>query len=144
MSVAAVGALAAISLAVLMFSLQAPARPASQESTGGHRLYGTITLAPALQADLDGSEVLYVIVRSGAGPPLAVRRIPAPRFPTEYEIDQGDVMTPEERLEDQVALSARLTRSGQAGPAQTGDVEGEHAGPVRVGDRVDIVLDRRH
>ena len=146
LSLATVGILAAIAVTVLVFSLKAPEQPENPEGvrTGGPgRVYGTIALAPALQGQVDGSEVLFVIARNGPGPPLAVRRIPASRFPVEYELNREDVMAAGAHFEGEVTLSARLTRSGQAGPAQPGDLEGEHAGPVQIGDRADFVLNRR-
>ena len=46
-------------------------------------------------------------------------------------------------FDGEVRVSARLSRTGTAGPALMGDLEGEHAALVRVGARnVDIVISR--
>ena len=48
-------------------------------------------------------------------------------------------------FEGQVTVSARVSKAGGAGPAQAGDLEGEHPGAVTIGARgVDIVISRVH
>ncbi|MBI2454912.1 MAG: hypothetical protein HYV46_02100 [candidate division NC10 bacterium] len=50
-------------------------------------------------------------------------------------------MTAGTPFEGEVSVSARLSRRGAAGPAERGDLEGEHSGRVAVGARgVDIVI----
>jgi hypothetical protein len=90
----------------------------------------------------DGS-VLFVIARKAAGPPFAVKRIASPRFPLAYRLGPEDAMMAGSAFEGEVRVSARLSRTGTAGPAEAGDLEGEHPVRVPVGSRdVDILISR--
>jgi len=96
----------------------APGRP-------GAAIRGTVYLAE----DEAGGEgpaagVLFVIARpAGArgGPPLAVVRVPSPRFPVDFEIGPDDVMMPTMRFEGPIALSARLDADGNASTQDEAD-----------------------
>ncbi len=155
-AVALVG-LAALAIAVLYTSLDPPesagpgGRPEAQVSragTGsgspgakGPAIAGTISVAPELRARLTEAGTLFIIARKGPGPPFAVKRIGGPRFPLSYRLGPEDVMVAGTPFEGEVRLSARLSKSGAAGPAERGDLEGEYPGPVAVGGQgVDIVI----
>jgi len=55
------------------------------------------------------------------GPPLAVLRIPDPRFPLAFEIGPDQVMMPGMRFEGAIALTARLDADGDAMTRDDGD-----------------------
>jgi cytochrome c-type biogenesis protein CcmH len=116
------------------------ARPASTSE----RISGRITIAPALQRRLDGHAALFIIVRRGAGPPLAVKKIERPAFPLAYSLGQEDVMLPAESFTGKVTVTARLDKDGDATTRGPEDLTGDHRqSPVPVGaTRVDIVIDR--
>lgn len=146
-------ALAAIVVVVLLRSLSPPeqappgaAGPSPETSqrpaaSDGAEITGTITVAKELTGRIQDGSVLFVIARKAAGPPFAVKRIVSPRFPFAYRLGPEDVMMAGSTFDGEVRVSARLSRTGTAGPAQSGDLEGEHAAPVRVGGRgVDIVI----
>jgi len=155
LSVVTLGAMAAIVVIVLATSLSPPekAPPPSTESlpetsrrapiSDGPEITGTITVARDLIGRVQDTSVLFVIARKAAGPPFAVKRIASPRFPLVYRIGPEDVMMAGSAFDGEVRVGARLSRTGSAGPAQPGDLEGEHPVPVRVGaPRVDILISR--
>lgn len=112
---------------------------------GGPAITGTITVAPELAGRVGAAHVLFIIARRGPGPPFAVKRIPDPRFPLSYRLGQENVMMAGTPFEGGVSLIARLSLAGGAGPAQPGDLEGEHPGQVTVGQSgVDILINHVH
>ena len=111
----------------------------------GTAITGTITVAPDLAGRAHDAPVLFIIAHKGPGAPFAVKRIVSPRFPLTYRLGPEDVMMAGAPFEGEVHVSARLSRSGSAGPAQPGDLEGEHAAAVPIGaSGVDITLSRVH
>jgi cytochrome c-type biogenesis protein CcmH len=91
------------------------------------------------------AHVLFIIARRGPGPPFAVKRIPEPRFPLSFRLGAENVMMAGAPFEGEVSLIARLSIAGGAGPAQPGDLEGEHPGQVTIGQRgADILINRVH
>ncbi|HEY8371096.1 MAG TPA: tetratricopeptide repeat protein [Thermodesulfobacteriota bacterium] len=103
---------------------------------------GTVTLGPGVTGGAEQAGALFVIARRGSGPPLAVKRIESPRFPVHYTLGPEDAMLRDRPVEGELEIVARLSRSGAAGPAQPGDLEGRFPrNPVRPGAaNVDIVL----
>ncbi len=85
--------------------------------------------------------ILYVIVRvagRATGPPLAVKRLPAD-LPVEFRVTAADSMIAGMPLVDAMDVTIRLDQDGDASSKQDGDLEGA-AGPVAVGDTVEVVL----
>jgi len=156
LSVLALVALAGIAIGVLWNSLSPPegsvpgSGPAAGTSGGesgggqdGATLGGTISVTPELRGRLAAGDTLFIILRKGPGPPFAVKRIRGPQFPVRYQMGAENVMMAGTPFEGQVTVSARVSKKGGAGPAERGDLEGEHSGPVAVGARgVDIVISR--
>lgn len=110
----------------------APAAPADagagrgdQAVASGPQIAVEVVLDPALAARAPRDATLFVIARApGGGPPLAIRRIQAPRFPLVVSLSQADRMLDGVQIEEgaSILVSARLSRSGQAQPAD-GDLE---------------------
>jgi hypothetical protein len=102
---------------------------------------GKIEIAPLLERiPIHPSAALYLIARAAGqqgGPPLAVKRYTPPfRFPIEFTLSAQDAMMPDTPFEGSIDISARLSQSGSASPASTGDFEGDVAtGPVAVGTK---------
>ena len=155
LSVLALVALVGIAIGVLWSSLSPPegsapgsgpaAGPSRESGAGrdGPTLGGTISVAPELRGRLAAGDTLFIILRKGPGPPFAVKRIRGPQFPVRYQVGSEDVMMAGAPFEGQVTVSARVSKTGGAGPAEGGDLEGEHPGSVAVGARgVDIVISR--
>lgn len=95
-------------------------------------------LAPAL-ASRNGA-ALYIIARNKAGQIAAVRKQEHPSFPLAFTISAADAMIEGTSFEGPLSLTARLSRSGDAIPAQ-GDVEGVASGVAIGASDVAIVLD---
>jgi cytochrome c-type biogenesis protein CcmH len=114
---------------------QAPAEP----------IRGTIRLAPELDGRVPAGGVLFIIVRHGsAGPPFAVKRIPSPGFPLDFEIGPDDRMIENMPFAGPLQVSARVDADGNVsrGPGDlTGDaVEGLEPGTNDVALLLDRVL----
>jgi hypothetical protein len=104
---------------------------------------GVVRLAQAAAAGAAEGAVLFVIARPGrAGPPLAVKRFPAPAFPLEFELGPGDRMLATLPFAGELRLSARLDGDGDAASRQPGDLQGEAPGTFEPGaSGVTIVLE---
>ncbi|HVR27953.1 MAG TPA: hypothetical protein VMS86_00335 [Thermoanaerobaculia bacterium] len=94
----------------------APAGAASASDAGEGAYRARIELAPGATAP--PAAVLFVNLRivAGAGPPSAVKRIAAPRFPIEITLDANDAMPglAGRPLPESGFLSARLDGDGDA------------------------------
>ena len=77
------------------------------------------------------------------GPPVAVQRIPSPRFPLEFSIGSDDPMDRTVPFTGPVLLTARLDADGDATTRTAGDLEGATEGTHAPGERdVSLVIDR--
>ena len=119
-----------------------------EPSRGNGVIAGRVSIDPGLAANVKPTDVLFVIVRRPQGPPrpLAVKRIDGPRFPVSFEITNHDVMVEGSELRGMVDVVARLDKDGRAGPAQSGDLEGQSdKNPTLVGARdIEIVINKRY
>ena len=71
--------------------------------------------------------MLFVIARRGGGaggPPLAVRRVPAPSFPYDFEIGPQHAMIQGRPFAGEIELEARLDGDGDALSREPGDPSG--------------------
>ncbi len=120
-------------------------KPVSDVNQGA-TISGLVDVSPDLKAKITGNEVLFIIARKDVGPPLAVKKIPAPQFPVAYVLSDQDVMFPGTPFQGEVKVVARVDKDGMAGPAQAGDFEGTSTkNPARVGDRdVDVTINTVH
>lgn len=131
-----------------MARAQAGLPPLEETPAAGPTLEVTVELAPALAAQLAQGDTLFVFARTpdGAGPPVAVKRLPASAFPITLGLSDADSLMPTQKLstQPQVQLMARISKSGDAAAA-AGDLE---AGPqviaVRDGARITLSIDRVH
>ena len=78
------------------------------------------SLAPDLAGRVPEGGTLFIIARRGAGggPPLAVRRIPSPRFPLEFSIGPENVMIPGVVFEGDILLSVGPRRTSSYAEAR--------------------------
>lgn len=106
---------------------------------------GTVAVDATLAERAPADGTLFVIARAHGGPaiPIAVLRVQAPRFPTEFRLDDSHAMDPSRRLTGTgaVDLEARLSRTGEA-MRQPGDLYGRIENVRPGSDDLRIVLDR--
>jgi len=99
----------------------------AQASTG-FALPVSITLADELAGPLPSKAILFVFIRPAGqvGMPLAVKRIPAPRFPLSIKFSNADLLRPGNALENFATLeiSARVSMTGVANIA-SGDYQAD-------------------
>ena len=147
-SIIALLVLSAAIVVVLLKSLTPPEAPPvatadSTTSAPAPAVSGSVTIAPELAGRIQDSAVLFIIARKSSGPPFAVKRIAPIRLPAAYRIGPEDVMMAGQSFDGDIRISARVSQTGSAGPPQPGDLEGDHAAPVRSGARnVDVVIAR--
>jgi hypothetical protein len=124
-------------------SAERGAAPVAAES--GQPIHGTLRLAAELEGAQPSGAVVFLIARTaGAGPPLAVKRIEAPRFPLDFEIGPADRMLATMPFAGAIQLSARLDSDGNATSRTPGDLMGVAHQPVAPGaSGVEIVLDQK-
>lgn len=112
-----------------------PERGAPPVGSGAAPVRGTLRLAPELEGSVPSGAVLFLIARStGAGPPLAVQRIPEPRFPLEFEIGPKDRMIQQLPFVGPLRLTARVDGDGNATSREPGDLVGASPAEVQPGD----------
>ncbi len=106
---------------------------------------GTLRLAAEPSPPIPAGAVLFIIARSGTGPPVVMKRIRDPQFPLDYTLGMEDVMLHGRAFTGTVNVSVRLAATGMIGPLQPGDLVGRYPGnPVEVGATgVDIMLERQ-
>lgn len=119
----------------------------SGERAPAQKIRGTVSLDEKLRARASAAATLFIIARPAgvpSGPPLAVKKIPAPKFPVPFALGPEDVMIPGRPFSGAIDLSARLDQDGNPTTRQPGDIFGEYGkNPVEPGaESVDIVLDR--
>lgn len=123
----------------------APKLPANAPA-GGIIVSGTLELGPAQKnADFTGWTI-YVLVKTPdkQGPPLAVVRLAAGKFPMPFTVDNGNLMmgTPPAKGEKLIA-EARLDKDGDPMTKVPGDVFGFTASPFTAGDKgIKVPLDQ--
>ncbi|HME73653.1 MAG TPA: hypothetical protein VKM54_27895 [Myxococcota bacterium] len=121
----------------------APPGAATERGTLAPPIRGTVTIAPGLVERAPKGAVLFLIARRGSsGPPTAVKRIPNPTFPLEFELGPEDRMIEAMPWSGPLQLTARLDSDGNATTRSPGDLQGAAPGPTNPGDaQVSIVLD---
>ncbi|MCW8929587.1 MAG: hypothetical protein OQL19_05035 [Gammaproteobacteria bacterium] len=109
----------------------------------------SVSLAPALQNNLNPEQTLFIYARAAKGPrmPLAIVSRKAGELPLETQLDDSMAMMPQMSLSQfpKVIFIARISASGNA-MAQTGDLIGESAVLEwqKLEKSVSIVINRRY
>ncbi|MEH6565506.1 MAG: c-type cytochrome biogenesis protein CcmI [Halopseudomonas sp.] len=103
-----------------------------------------VSVAPALQAQLDPDSSVFVFARDPAGPPmpLIAKRLTLSQLPLEITLSQADAMLPGVSLtpEQSLQLVARVSPSGDAREGtHLGQLDEVHAGNS---ERLELVIDR--
>jgi cytochrome c-type biogenesis protein CcmH len=111
----------------------AAARPAASAArpAAGTSVSGTVTLDPALAAQVSPGDAVFVFARAATGSrmPLAVQRAQVKDLPLAFKLDDSMAMAPGMTLSSapQLTIGARISKSGTA-IAQPGDLSGEATG----------------
>mgnify|MGYP000877985449 CR=1 FL=1 len=142
----ATAATAAASAAIATAAAHAAASaagPAAVATAGTIR--GRVSLDPALASKVAPGDTLYVLARAAQGPrmPLAILKRSASELPLQFTLDDSMAMAQGMKLSDfdDVVVSARISRSGEAMP-QSGDLEGHSAALQGRNDSVELRIDR--
>jgi cytochrome c-type biogenesis protein CcmH len=127
-------------------SSSAPVAAANPGTYAAARITGTVSLAPALKAQVAPDDTVFVYARAVQGPrmPLALVRKKVADLPFDFVLDDASAMSPATRLSSatQVEVVARISKTGQA-QAQSGDAQVMVA-PVALGAAgVDLVISTR-
>lgn len=120
------------------------APPLAQEAEGaGMPVSGTVRLSEDLGAPVPPGAVLFIIARrGGGGPPLAVKRIPAPRFPLDFALGPDDRMIEAMPFTGPLRITARVDADGDAASRAQGDLQGAAAGSFQPGAAgIEVVID---
>ncbi len=111
--------------------------PAFAEAT--KEIAGTVSLAKGAEKNINSTGVLFVFAKNAGGkagdgaPPVAVLKIPQPKFPVTFKISAQNLMIPGSAFEGPFDVYARYSPSGDA-IDKTGP-EGSTASktPIKVG-----------
>ena len=120
--------------------------PATQAAAPpGATIGGTVSLAPALAAQVAPTDTVFIFARASDGPrmPLAILRKQVRDLPLAFTLDDSMAMAPNFALSKfpSVIVGARVSKSGSATP-QSGDLEGLSPA-VRIGATgLAVVIDR--
>ncbi|MGD8327906.1 MAG: hypothetical protein PVJ49_00640 [Acidobacteriota bacterium] len=119
---------------------QAAPSQASTSEAASTRVTGTIQLGDGVTAPPGAT--LYLIVRVAGretGAPLAVKQVPSPSFPYQFEVSERDAMIENTPLIGEMSITARLDQDGDAFSTSPGDLSGETQ-PVTAGETDVIVV----
>jgi cytochrome c-type biogenesis protein CcmH len=116
--------------------------PPVGDAASGAKLAGIVSIAPGLLSRVSPKDVLYLIARNRkSNAVVAVRREDDVRFPHAFELSAKDAMTPDQPFVGPFAITARLSKSGDALPAR-GDLEGTSADVPEGGKNVAVLIER--
>lgn len=94
------------------------------EAADGPAVAGSVDISPALREIVAPTDMLFIFARAPgqAGPPVAVLRRAATNWPVEFRLTDAESMVEGLRLSNfgEVVVTARLSRSGEAGDALNG------------------------
>jgi cytochrome c-type biogenesis protein CcmH len=118
---------------------------AAPAAAGAGHLQVSVALDPALADKVAPDDTLFIFARAVQGPrmPLAIVRKRAAELPVTVTLDDSQAMSPAMKLSGfpQVAVGARVSKSGQAMPS-SGDLEGSVSPVSTTGSEVSITIDQ--
>ncbi len=120
------------------------ALPSGAGASSGAPISGTVRVADGLSDSVPIGAVLFIIARRSApGPPLAVKRISAPRFPLEFSLGPDDRMIQAIPFEGPLQVTARVDADGNATSRDPGDLHGTAPGSFQPGATgIELLIDQ--
>ncbi len=117
---------------------------AGADAGAGAPISGTVRIAVGLSGSVPNGAVLFIIARRGAvGPPLAVKRVSAPRFPFDFSLGPDDRMIQAIPFEGPLQVTARVDADGNATSRDPGDLHGAAPGSFQPGATgIELLLDQ--
>jgi len=112
-------------------------------ASAGAPLRGTIRLADELKERVPPGAVLFLVARTGSGgPPTAVKRVPDPSFPLEFELGPDDRMIETMPFTGPFKLTVRIDADHNAMTRNPGDLQGEAEGSYEPGaEGIELLID---
>lgn len=100
----------------------------SSKNASNTVLKGVVSLSPALKANTDPNDTVFIYARAQEGPkmPLAIQKIRVAELPYQFELSDQQAMSPSMALSkfNEFTVIARISKSGNASP-QAGDLLGQ-------------------
>ena len=122
------------------------ATPVAGEAGSGTLVELTVTVAPALKAQVPTGAALFLAAKDPTqpGPPFAAQRHMASELPLEAQLSDADAMMPGRTMSSaqQLTIIARVSLSGQP-VAASGDLFGEASWQPGKSGKLSIVIDRK-
>jgi len=117
-----------------------PAAPAGKPAEPNAKITGQVVVAPSMRAHVAPTDTIYIVARripdnpSARGSLVAVKKVPAAKFPLDFELSAADMPFQNGAFEGDLQLSVRDNKSGDPIVRRKGDVFGMLP-KVRVGAR---------
>jgi len=116
------------------------------DTTIASAVSGRVELSSTLRAQTTPEETVFIFARAVDGPrmPLAIKRVRVADLPFDFNLDDSQAMSPDNKISSAKALriEVRVSKSGQAMPA-SGDLTGSSAA-VKPGTKgIHVVIDQR-
>ncbi|HVR02518.1 MAG TPA: hypothetical protein VMT47_10320 [Polyangia bacterium] len=117
-----------------------PAAPASKPVDPNAKITGQVVVAPSMRAHVAPTDTIYIVARripdnpTARGSLVAVKKVPATKFPLDFELSTADMPFQNGAFEGDLQLSVRDNKSGDPIVRRKGDVFGMLP-KVRVGAR---------
>ena len=116
------------------------AAPAQKPADPNAKITGQVVVAPSMRAHVAPTDTIYIVARripdnsSARGSLVAVKKVPATKFPLDFELSAADMPFQNGAFEGDLQLSVRDNKSGDPIVRRKGDVFGTLP-KVRVGAR---------
>jgi cytochrome c-type biogenesis protein CcmH len=117
-----------------------PAPPAPKPVDPNAKITGQVVVAPSMRAHVAPTDTIYIVARripdnpTARGSLVAVKKVPATKFPLDFELSAADMPFQNGAFEGDLQLSVRDNKSGDPIVRRKGDVFGMLP-KVRVGAR---------
>jgi len=123
---------------------KAPAEVVTQPAESGAVISGTVSLSDAAAAIVQATDTVFIFARPAGqgGAPAAVVQRPASDWPIQFRLSDAQSMVDGIRLSnyDEVVVTARISRGGNAAAALQGLEAKSEAVKVAAGEPVDLFI----